>query len=607
MKILDTINSSNDVKALSEDELPILCGELRDKIINDVSRTGGHLASNLGVVELTVALHRVYDTSKDRLVFDVGHQCYAHKILTGRRDEFETLRTHGGISGFPKPYESPDDAFIAGHASNSVSVALGMARARTITHGDYDVVAVIGDGALTGGLAYEGLANAGGSREPLVIILNDNGMSISRNVGGTANLLSKARVRPEYIEFKRAYRNTIGLVKPLYDFNHRVKENVKRLVLPSNMFDDLGLYYLGPIDGHDLHQLETAIAWARDMRVPVLVHVITTKGKGCEYAESNPSKYHGVGVFDPETGRVNESGTSFSDVFGEELTRLADSDENIAAITAAMCYGTGLTKFSKKHPKRFFDVGITEGNAVSMAAGMAKQGLTPVFAVYSSFLQRGYDMMIHDVALQGLHVVFGVDRAGLVGSDGETHHGVFDAAYLSSVPGMTVFCPSDFAELRSMLHAAIYDVNGPAAVRYPRGGESRVKPFETRGAEDVTIVSYGIMIWQAHKAAGELSKRGINARVVKLDKICPLDCGEALQSLAVSKRLVVCEDVCAQGCIGEKLLAEAELQGTAIKGAKLLNLGQGVIPQGTVGELMADCGVDAAAIVKAAEDLAGEA
>ncbi len=605
MKIIDKINSSADVKSLSENELEELSGELREKIINDVSVTGGHLASNLGVVELTVALHRVYDTSKDRLVFDVGHQCYAHKILTGRRDSFPTLRTHGGVSGFPKPYESDDDAFIAGHASNSVSVALGMARARTIMHEDYDVVAVIGDGALTGGLAYEGLANVGGSREPMVVILNDNGMSISRNVGGTAKLLSKARVRPEYLEFKRAYRSTVGLIKPLYEFNHRLKESIKGKILPSTMFDDLGLYYLGPIDGHDIHQLETSIAWARDMRVPVLLHVITTKGKGCEYAERNPSKYHGVGSYDPVSGRLKDGGRCFSDVFGEELSAIADKDERVVAMTAAMCGGTGLTAFATKHPRRFFDVGIAEGHAVSMASGMAKQGLVPVFAVYSSFLQRGYDMLIHDVSLQKLHVVFGVDRAGLVGSDGETHHGVFDVAYLSSVPGMTVLCPADFEELRLMLRTAVNDISGPVAVRYPRGGECGVEPYSAKGKPDITIAAYGTMIWQAHKAARALSERGVEAEVVKLDAICPLDCGAVLPSLIKTGRLIVCEDVCAAGCVGERILAAAAQTGICLESARLLNLGGGIVPQGSVAELMSDCGVDDAAITAAALEMMG--
>jgi 1-deoxy-D-xylulose-5-phosphate synthase len=610
LKILDKIHCSNDIKKLRESELEPLCAELRGEIINGVSRTGGHLASNLGAVELTVALHRVYDTSKDRLVFDVGHQCYAHKIITGRRDMFPTLRQHGGLSGFPKPYEADDDSFIAGHASDSVAVALGMARARTMLRENYDVAAVIGDGAMTGGLAYEGLANAGVSGEPIVIILNDNGMSISSNVGGMAEVLSKARVMPEYIEFKRSYRNTVGRIKPLYDFNHRVKESVKKRILPGNMFDDLGLYYLGPIDGHDVRQLETAIAWARDMRIPVLVHVITKKGKGCSYAEDHPSKYHGVGPFDPLTGAVKPSGACFSRVMGEELCRLAQNDTRICAITAAMCDGAGLSDFAENFPDRFFDVGIAEGGAVSMAAGMAKQGVIPVFAVYSSFLQRGYDMLIHDAALQNLHIVFCVDRAGLVGSDGETHHGVFDVGYLSSVPGMTVLCPSSFDELRAMLREAIYDVSGPVAVRYPRGGEEGApeRPFtpKTRARAQVTIVAYGTMIWQAEKAARILDEKGVRAEVVRMRRVCPLESGEALESAIRTGRLLVAEEVCAPGCVGDRLLSAAAQAGVCLKAAKLINLGGGIVPQGTAGELMADCGIDAESIAAAALEMAGK-
>ena len=609
MKILDKIHCSNDVKLLPERKLPKLCDELRETIIDGVSKTGGHLASNLGAVELTVALHRVYDTSTDRLVFDVGHQCYAHKILTGRGDRFDTLRQHGGLSGFPKPYESDDDAFIAGHASNSVAVALGMARARTLKKEKYNVAAIIGDGSMTGGLAYEGLANVGVSGEPIVIILNDNGMSISTNVGGTAKLLSKARVRPEYLEFKRAYRGTVGLIKPLYNFNHELKEKIKKLILPGNMFDDLGLYYLGPIDGHDVRQLETAIAWARDMQVPVLVHVITKKGKGCHYAEEDPASYHGVGPFDPVTGYLYGGGESFSGVMGDELCSIAENDESIVAITAAMCDGTGLTDFAKKYPKRFFDVGIAEGSAVAMAAGMAKQGLVPVFAVYSSFLQRGYDMLIHDVALQNLHIVFCVDRAGLVGSDGETHHGVFDVSYLSSVPGMTILCPSDYRELRNMLSEAIYKYSGPVAVRYPRGGvEHAVSPVfarKTRGRAKITIAAYGTMLWQAAKAAMELDAMGICAEIIKIDRICPLDCGGVLGSVLGTGRLLVPEEVCAAGCVGEKLISACAQAGISIKSSKLLNLGGGIVPHGSAEELMHDCGIDDAAIVEAAVEMIG--
>ena len=514
MSILERINSSNDIKKLPEEELEPLCQELRDYMISSISRTGGHLASNLGAVELTVALHRVYDTSRDRVVFDVGHQSYVHKIITGRRDSFCTLRQHGGLSGFPKPYESEDDAFIAGHASNSVSVALGMARARTLSHADYDVAAIIGDGALSGGLAYEGLANAAASGEPLVVILNDNNMSINENVGGTAHLLESLRVRPGYISFKRWYRDVFTKLPGLYKFNHAIKEWLKKRLLPGNVFSGMGMYYLGPVDGHDIGKLETVIRWARELRKPVLVHVVTKKGKGYKYAEEHPEKFHGVGRFDIETGELHDSGDCFSAKMGESLSRLADGDGRIIGITAAMSSGTGMDVFSAAHPDRFFDVGIAEGHAVSMAGGMAKQGMVPVFAVSSSFLQRGYDMLIHDVALQNLHVVFCVDRAGLVGSDGETHHGVFDVSYLSSVPDMTVLCPASYAELETMLRAAIYDINGSVAIRYPRGGEGKYTACNTapetllREGRDVTLVCYGIMTNEVLDAANTPSLRG---------------------------------------------------------------------------------------------------
>ena len=458
MSILEKINSSADIKALSRAELPALCEELRRFEIESVARTGGHLASNLGTVELTVALHRVYDTRKDRLIFDVGHQSYTHKIITGRRDQFGTLRQRGGISGFPKPNEAPDDAFIAGHASTSVSAALGMARARTLQGADYDVVAVIGDGALTGGLSYEGLCNAAASGEPLVIILNDNNMSISENVGGMARLLQTQRLKPGYTSFKKWFRNVSSRTRWIYDLTHRVKEWLKSRILPSNVFSDLGLHYLGPVDGHNLVQLENAIRLARDLRKPVLLHVLTVKGKGCPYAEAHPDKYHGVGPFDPVTGEVASAGVGFSDKLGEYLCEFAEQDRRIVAITAAMAGGTGTECFAAKYPERFFDVGIAEGHAVTMAAGMAKQGLVPVFAVYSSFLQRGFDMLIHDAALMGLHIVFCVDRAGLVGSDGETHQGLFDISYLGAVPGMAVLCPASFAELREMLRFAKLEI-----------------------------------------------------------------------------------------------------------------------------------------------------
>lgn len=609
MSILERINSSNDIKKLPEEELEPLCQELRDYMISSISRTGGHLASNLGAVELTVALHRVYDTSRDRVVFDVGHQSYVHKIITGRRDSFCTLRQHGGLSGFPKPYESEDDAFIAGHASNSVSVALGMARARTLSHADYDVAAIIGDGALSGGLAYEGLANAAASGEPLVVILNDNNMSINENVGGTAHLLESLRVRPGYISFKRWYRDVFTKLPGLYKFNHAIKEWLKKRLLPGNVFSGMGMYYLGPVDGHDITKLETVIRWARELRKPVLVHVVTKKGKGYKYAEEHPEKFHGVGRFDIETGELHDSGDCFSAKMGESLSRLADNDGRIIGITAAMSSGTGMDVFSAAHPDRFFDVGIAEGHAVSMAGGMAKQGMVPVFAVYSSFLQRGYDMLIHDVALQNLHVVFCVDRAGLVGSDGETHHGVFDVSYLSSVPDMTVLCPASYAELETMLRAAIYDINGSVAIRYPRGGEGKYTACNTapetllREGRDVTLVCYGIMTNEVLDAAERLAAEGISAEVIKLSMIKPPDFDLVMRSLRKTGKLLISEDVCEAGCVGSRILEEAAINEIHVRAAKLLNLGEGIVPHGTVAELLHDFGLDADGIVSAAMEM----
>ena len=609
MSILERINSSNDIKKLPEEELEPLCQELRDYMISSISRTGGHLASNLGAVELTVALHRVYDTSRDRVVFDVGHQSYVHKIITGRRDSFCTLRQHGGLSGFPKPYESEDDAFIAGHASNSVSVALGMARARTLSHADYDVAAIIGDGALSGGLAYEGLANAAASGEPLVVILNDNNMSINENVGGTAHLLESLRVRPGYISFKRWYRDVFTKLPGLYKFNHAIKEWLKKRLLPGNVFSGMGMYYLGPVDGHDIGKLETVIRWARELRKPVLVHVVTKKGKGYKYAEEHPEKFHGVGRFDIETGELHDSGDCFSAKMGESLSRLADNDGRIIGITAAMSSGTGMDVFSAAHPDRFFDVGIAEGHAVSMAGGMAKQGMVPVFAVYSSFLQRGYDMLIHDVALQNLHVVFCVDRAGLVGSDGETHHGVFDVSYLSSVPDMTVLCPASYAELEAMLRAAIYDINGSVAIRYPRGGEGKYTACNTapetllREGRDVTLVCYGIMTNEVLDAAERLAAEGISAEVIKLSMIKPPDFDLVMRSLRKTGKLLISEDVCEAGCVGSRILEEAAIDEIHVRAAKLLNLDEGIVPHGTVAELLHDFGLDADGIVSAAMEM----
>jgi len=609
LSILEKINSSADIKKLSPEELTTLCGELRCFEIECISRTGGHLASNLGTVELTLALHRVYDTGRDRLVFDVGHQSYTHKIITGRRDSFHTLRQRGGISGFPKPNEAYDDAFIAGHASNSVSVALGMARARTLRHEDYDVVAMIGDGALTGGLAYEGLADAAQSGEPMVIILNDNNMSISENVGGMASLLQTLRIKPGYTNFKKWFRSVSSHTRGVYDFVHNGKEWLKSRVLPSNVFSELGLYYLGPVDGHDLTQLENAIRLARDIQKPVLLHVLTRKGKGCSYAEQHPDLYHGVGPFNPRSGEIAPAGPCFSDRMGEVLCRCAAQDERVVAITAAMSGGTGTEAFAAAFPERFFDIGIAEGHAAAMAGGMAKQGLIPVFAVYSSFLQRSFDMLIHDVALQKLHAILCVDRCGLVGSDGETHQGLFDISYLGTVPGMTVFSPASFLELEEMLETALFKCDGPVAVRYPRGGEGRYREScpeaETvlREGKDLTITCYGTMINEVLEAADLLEGKGISAEIVKLGRVFPNDYEACMASVRKTGRFLAAEEVCAAGCVGARILAACAENGVGVSAAKLMNLGEGIIPHGTVAELRRDWGIDAAAIAEEARKL----
>lgn len=609
MSILESISCSEDVKKLPEGSLEALCGEIRSFLIENVSKTGGHLASNLGAVELTVALHRVYDSAKDRIVFDVGHQSYVHKILTGRREAFSTLRQYGGISGFPKPCEAVDDAFVAGHASNSVSVALGMAKARTLQGQAYSVAAVIGDGAMTGGLAYEGLTNVAASGEPMVVILNDNNMSIDPNVGGTASLLQRMRVRPGYFEFKRFYREAFSHAPGLYHFNHNVKEWVKSRVLPDNMLSALGMEYMGPVDGHDIRQLECVLRWAKEMQKPVLVHVLTKKGKGCPYAEAHPELYHGVGPFDPVTGEIQKSGACFSEVFGENLCAMAERDKKIVAITAAMASGTGLDQFARRFPGRFVDAGIAEGHAVAFAAGMAKQGMTPVFAVYSSFLQRGFDMLIHDVSLQGLHVVFGVDRAGIVGSDGETHHGIFDLSYLGTVPGMQILCPASFAELREQMVMAISEMQGPVALRYPRGGEgeyqtaSREEEQLSREGSDVTIVCCGVMVNEALAAARILENRGISAEIVKINLITQKAYPVTLASLQKTGRLIAAEEVCAAGCLGSRILSQACEKRIPFQAARLLNLGKGIVAHGDRKLLMRDAGIDAESIASAAAEL----
>ncbi|WP_295857024.1 1-deoxy-D-xylulose-5-phosphate synthase [uncultured Oscillibacter sp.] len=609
--ILETIQSPADVKKLTRQELGQLCEELRGFLIDSVSKTGGHLASNLGVVELTVAIHRVFDTAQDRLVFDVGHQCYVHKALTGRRELFSTLRQFEGLSGFPKPYESEHDAFVAGHASNSVSVALGMARARTLKGEDRSVLALIGDGALSGGLAYEGLNNAGASGEPLIVILNDNGMSINPNVGAVSRHLSKIRSKPAYYHFKKWYRGLFGarpMDNRLYRFNHRLKSQLKKAIWPgSTLFEDMGFTYLGPIDGHDLDRLCDVLQWAKELRRPVLVHVNTVKGRGYGPAERDPGKFHGVSPFDPQTGLLKKTEQeSFSSVFGRTLAACAAEDGRVCAITAAMADGTGLAPFRKEFPERFFDVGIAEGHGAAMAAGLASQGMLPVFAVYSSFLQRSYDMLLHDIALQQLHVVLAVDRAGLVGSDGETHHGVFDALFLPTVPGMTVLCPANFAELRRMLRDALFHIDGPVAVRYPRGGEGRYREdsgpdaaVRLRSGADVTLLTYGILTDQALAAAELLERSGVQAGVVKLNRIAPLCYEDLAPVLSGCGFMAAIEDCCGSGCVGQRVGGILAARGDAPKRILFMNLGGSFVPAGSVAELEHSLGLDAEGIAAA--------
>ena len=611
--LLNEIHTQADLLRLTPQENQQLCAEIREFLVRHIARTGGHLASNLGVVELTVALHQVYDTEKDRILFDVGHQSYVHKILTGRMDRFSTLRTYGGLAGFPKPSESVHDAFIAGHASESVSVALGMARARTLLHEDYSVVAVLGDGALTGGLAYEGLNDAGESGEPLVVVLNDNGMSITTNVGAISRHLKLLRLKPGYFGLKKAYRQFTRKIPggaALYRFTHGLKTKLRRRLIGVTIFEEMGFSYLGPVDGHDVEKLKFLLKEAKGMNCPVLLHVITKKGKGYIPAEVTPSKYHGVGRFNPVTGLSDGGGgKSFSETFGQTLCDLAIEDQRICAITAAMEQGTGLSQFAASFHDRYFDVGIAEGHAVSMAAGLAKQGLLPVFAAYSTFLQRSYDMLQQDVGILGLHVVLAVDRAGLVGEDGETHHGVFDVGYLRQIPGMTVLCPASQAELRRMLRAAVLETSGPVAVRYPRGGDGAYDGavWENQWCEQpaVTIVTYGITINDVLAAAKRLRDEHISVDLIKLDQIAPLHLEPVRQSLARSGKLLVVEETAAAGCVGSAILAQLVQDGAAPNAVRLINLQSGLVPHGSLPLLRHRTGLDEAGIYQATKELIG--
>jgi 1-deoxy-D-xylulose-5-phosphate synthase len=538
--ILETINSPADLKSMSLPQMEKLAGEIRGLLIHTVAQTGGHLAPNLGVVELSIALHRVFDSPRDRIIWDVGHQAYVHKILTGRRQRFATLRQLGGISGFPKREESEHDIFGVGHSSTSISAALGVALARDINKENHQVVAVIGDGSLTGGQAYEALNYAGHLETKLTVILNDNEMSIARNVGAMSEYLSKLRTDPTYYRMKHDVEYLLKRIPAIgervVNTVERLKDGLKYLVVPGMLFEELGFTYIGPIDGHNLAALTDVLHKSKPMKGPVLIHVMTRKGKGYGPAESNADKFHGVGPFCVESGEIVKNGStpSYTAVFGDAMIAVAEKDNDVVAITAAMPEGTGLKPFAARFPGRFFDVGIAEQNAVTMAAGLAAEGKKPVVAIYSTFMQRAFDQVIHDVCLQKLPVVFALDRAGIVGEDGPTHQGVFDYSYLRQIPNLTVLAPKDENELRHMLYTAV-NLGGPAAIRYPRGcglgvdtGE-QLRPLdigkaeELRAGKDVTLLAAGVMADPCLAASDLLARHGIRAGVVNARFVKPLD------------------------------------------------------------------------------------
>lgn len=571
MSYLENVNSPKDIKKLNIDELDALCDEIRELMIDTVSKNGGHLASNLGAVELTVAMHKVFNSPSDQFVFDVGHQCYTHKILTGRKDSFSTLRTEGGISGFTRPCESNHDIFSSGHSSTSISAAIGLAKAKTLNGDKGKVIAVIGDGALTGGLAYEALNNAGNEHNNLIVILNDNNMSISDNVGSMAKNLNHIRISPKYFTFKSKIQHALSRVPKIgaqvQRFITITNTKIRKRLYHSTVFEDLGFRYYGPIDGHDLESLIDVLTVAKAHNNSVLVHVNTLKGKGYEFAEKNPSKFHGIGKFDIETGEPLSSGENYSSVFGDYLCELAKKDKRICAITAAMSTGTGLVDFSYKYPERFFDVGIAEEHAVTFSSGLAKNGMIPFFAVYSTFLQRSYDQLVHDVAMQDLKVIFGIDRAGFVGEDGESHQGVFDTAYLMSVPNLSVFAPSSFDELREMMYQAAYRENHAVAIRYPRGGQGKIidgykyerADFDTFGDTNAEkcVVSFGREFLNVYDALGELD----NTFAIKLNRIKPIN-PNVLDLLKDVKTVYFFEEGIKSGGVGEcfgSMLAESDV------------------------------------------------
>ena len=611
--LLDRIERENDVKKLKPGELEELAGEIRQFLIEKISMTGGHLASNLGVVELTIAMHRVFQLPEDKMIWDVGHQSYTHKILTGRRAGFDDLRKYGGMSGFPKRKESACDAFDTGHSSTSISAGLGYVQARDLLGEDYSVISVIGDGAMTGGMAYEALNNAAQIRTNFIIILNDNEMSISENVGGMSDYLARLRTADLYTGLKKGVTNTLHRIPVAGDYLieqiRRTKNSIKQLVVPGMLFEDMGITYLGPIPGHDIALLCRALREAKKVEGPVLLHVLTRKGKGYEPAEQEPARFHGTGPFDIRTGKpVSEKKKdTYTDVFSKVICDIGKRNPRVAVITAAMADGTGLSEFRRRFPKRFFDVGIAEGHAVTFAAGLAAGGIKPVFAVYSSFLQRGYDQIIHDVGLQNLPVVFAVDRAGLVGSDGETHQGIFDLSYLGSIPNMTVMSPKNRWELADMLRFAV-DYEGPIAVRYPRGtaydgceefrapiryGKSEVIYEE----ESIAIVSVGHMFEEALETRRLIKETGYNCSLVNARFVKPID-REMIEGLAKRHSLIVTiEENILCGGFGEQVAQYVSANSLPVK---VLNLAlpDDYIEHGSVDVLRREVLLDAPSMMK---------
>ena len=616
-EILDKYTDISEIKDMDIKKLYLFSEELREFLIDKVSKCGGHLASNLGVVELTISLYNVFDFNKDKLIWDVGHQSYVHKVLTGRRDDFDTLRQYGGLSGFPKKEESPYDFFETGHSSTSISAALGMARARDLKGEKYDVVAVIGDGALTGGMALEALNDAGGSKTKIIIILNDNQMSIGKNVGGLSSYLDKIRFDPKYNKIKdnvktRLDRTSIG--KSFARAIKKIKGSIKQFVVPGMLFEEMGVKYMGPIDGHNIKEVSKVLKMARNVDKPVLIHIVTTKGKGYDHAEKNPGKFHGIGPFDCDSGEVTfPSGMTYARSFGEELVELAKEDERIVAITAAMRDGTGLLEFSKQYKNRFFDVGIAEQHAVTMAAGMASSGFKPVFAVYSTFLQRAYDQVIHDVCMQKLPVVFAIDRAGLVGDDGETHQGIFDISFLSHMPNLMIMSPKSVEELRYMLKFALKQ-NQPIAIRYPRGGDtiykglSPVKNFipgkwETICEEgNIVVFAVGNMLQQTMLVKEKLNKMGIKISIVNACFIKPIDTQLIDHFISKEFKIVTIEENVISGGLGSMVLQHINSKNSSIT---VINLGfkDEFVEQGRIDILYKLCGLDVSGITSSILDI----